>query len=101
MTYNMTVIIKDPKTEAGKNSELMFKLTAYFTHDPDTYGNGYYVKIVNDTEHYENIYDLRYDTEFSIKYAIAWLADWANTYWNGYNGAYMLESIDIRRTAAL
>ena len=97
MNYTMTVTIENPKTEPGKNSELLFKMSASFAHDAEQYGNGYSVRIVNETEHYENYYDLRYDTEFNPKYAISWLTSWANTYWNGENGAYRLKSITITR----
>ena len=97
MNFRVVVIIEDPKTEAGKNSELMFRMTASFAHDPEQYGNGYSVKIVNESEHYENYYDLRYDTEFNPKHAMAWLTSWASTYWNGENGAYRLKGIKITR----
>lgn len=97
MNYTMTVIIEDPNTEAGKNSELMMKITAEFAHDPEQYGNGYSVCITNNTEHYQNSYDLRYDTEFNPKHAISWLTSWAVTYWNGENGAYRVKSISITR----
>lgn len=103
MKYAMSVIINDPNTEKGMNSDLRKVMHAVFSHNPDTYGNGYYVRIVETTCYggmFERNYDLRYDTDFNPKFAIAWLASWADTYWNGENEAYKLKSITIRQEGA-
>lgn len=96
MNYNMTVIIEDPKTKAGMNSDLVLPMQVSFSHNEKTYGNGYYVMIKG--EHgFGQCYDLRYNKDFHAKYKIAWLADWADNYWNGENGAYRLKEITITR----
>lgn len=96
MDYTMTVVIEDPKTEKGKNSELMLRLKVAFTHNEDDYGNGYWVMIKGD-KGFENFYDLRYDKTFYTNLKMAWLTDWAEKYWNGKNGAYRLKGISITR----
>lgn len=96
MKYTMSVIINDPNTEDGMNSDLFLRFNVEFSHDENDYGNGYYVLIKGD-EGFSNYYDLRYNKDFHAAHKIAWLADWADNYWSGKDGAYKLKSIGITR----
>ena len=101
MKYNMNVIIKDPNTEAGMNSDLWLKLEAVFWHDPEQYGNGYQVSIGSRKDSkiplYSSVYDLRYNKDFDPEHKMSWLVEWAENYWNGFNGAYKLSSISLEQ----
>lgn len=96
MNYKMTVIIADPNTESGKSSDMLIKLFVKFSQDKNTYGNGYYVRIVDETGQFENLYDLRYLEKFDPNNKTAWLKEWALNYWNGKNGAYIVKSLTIK-----
>lgn len=101
MKYTMSVIINDPNTEEGMNSDLIFLLEADFVHDAEQYGNGYQVAIGSRKDSaipfYRSIVDLRYNTDFDPDKKISWLADWADNYWSGKDGAYKLKSIGITK----
>lgn len=96
MDYNMTVIINDPKTAEGMNSDIFLRLKVSFTHNEDDYGNGYWVMIKGE-EGFENYYDLRYNKDFHASQKMTWLTSWAEAYWSGENGAYSLKGIKITR----
>lgn len=96
MKYNLTVIIQDPNTKEGMNSELVYILDVIYSHNPNTYGNGYYVYIT-DNEGFENCYDLRYSMDFDSDKKEAWIVDWAYKYWSGKNGAYEVKSLTISK----
>lgn len=95
MKYQMIVTIADPNTPKGMMSDLIFKLTASFAHDPEQYGNGHYVAI-SGKEFYRQVVDLRYDKDFNRNDKKAWLKKWANTYWSGKDGSYYVKSLDIQ-----
>ena len=94
MKYSMQVVILNPKAE-GMDSDMFLNLKCYFSHDPETYGNGYYLHIVGDGM--EKSYDLRYNTDFRSNRKISFITQWAENYWNGENGAYILKSISVKR----
>lgn len=98
MKYNMTVTISDPNTPEGMNSTLILKMRAEFSHDPNTYGNGYYLAIIGQ-EGFQNLYDLRYNDSFRKDKKEDFLKAWASAYWSGTNGAYRLDDLKIERTA--
>ena len=92
----MRVVITDPNCKPGMVAEMMFDYNCYFTHDPDTYGNGWYAGIYpKDKQFGEKHFDLRY-TEYritSMERAKEFLTDWANGYWTGENGAWKVKQI--------
>ena len=88
--------IEEPDVESGMSNQMVLKLNAAFSHNPKTYGNGYFLAIADEEERFRNSYDLRYDKEFDPKAKIAYLEKWVRGYWNGENGAFVLRSIDIR-----
>ena len=47
MIYKMKVTITDPCTKENMFSSLNFILDCKFTHNPEQYGNGYYVMITS------------------------------------------------------
>jgi hypothetical protein len=94
MKYNMTVTISDPNTKEGMNSTLILKLEADYSYVPDTYGNGYYLRI-RGKEGFECIYDLRYNMDFHKNDLEGFLKAWANSYWNGKDGAYKVDDLEI------
>lgn len=96
MKYQMTVVIEEPNVEPGMVSQIVMRLNAAFSHNPKTYGSGYFLTVADEEERFRNSYDLRYDREFDSKAKIAYLEKWARGYWNGENGAFALKSIDIR-----
>lgn len=96
MKYKITAVIRDPKTKQGMSSDIVMKLNVAFAHDPNTYGNGYYVNIEGDRG-FENTYDLRYDKSFHKDAKEVWLAGWAYSYWSGKNGAYEVKSLTIEK----
>lgn len=96
MNYKMTVIIRNPETEPGMNSDIVMNLTAEFSSNPDDYGNGYYVGI-NGEKGFGFLYDLRYNHDFNKEEKEVWLTRWAHHYWNGKNGAYEVKSLTIEK----
>lgn len=95
MKYTMKVVIVDPETPEGMNSELRFNLTCVFAkEDEPYYGNGYYLGIEGQG-FYGQCYDLRYDNDFNSKKMPQYLVDWAYNYWSGKDGAYKVKSIQI------
>ena len=94
MKYTMNVSITDPNTPKGMYSGITFNLACTFVHNPDTYGNGYYVGIAG-KEFYKQVIDLRYDTSFNPDKKEEWLENWAKNYWTGKDGAWAIKSLEI------
>lgn len=95
MKYEMKVFISNPNTEKGMSSQVFLNLIAVFHHDKKQYGNGYYLRIENESGSFSNYYDLRYDTDFKPSDKIGYLIQWANNYWSGKNGAYKIDKLII------
>ena len=91
----MQVVIYDPKTPEGMNSDLVMNLICEFQKIENTYGNKHYVRIAGDGM--ENIYDIRYDNSFRSNKKEQWLTDWAYNYWTGENGAYAIKKLTIEK----
>lgn len=96
MKYKMTVVIYNPNTKTGNNSDIVFKLTATFFKNDDTYGNKHYVNIT-DCHGFDNHYDIRYDTSFRENNKAEWLECWARNYWTGKDGAYAIKELKIEK----
>lgn len=95
MKYLMTVVICDPNTAEGMNSDILFNLTAEYVHNPAQYGNGYYLSIKG--QHFTTeAMDLRYDTSFNRNNRKEYLEKWAHRYWSGEQGAYKVKSLEIK-----
>ena len=94
MKYLMDVVICNPNTPDGMIRDILFKLTAEFVVDPETYGKKTWLHIKSDTD-FEEYYDLRYDSEYHIGEEKEFLEYWAHTYWSGKNGAYTVKTLDI------
>ena len=97
MKYRMLVVISDPKTEKGMNSDITLDLRCTFSYDPDTYGNGHSVKIEGGGVAFCNVYDLRYDKSFNKNQKMGWLEKWAHSYWSGEGGSYYVKSLSISK----
>ena len=98
MNYKMNVTIKKPQTPNGMYSGLQFSFNCYFIHEPDTYGNGYYVNIVPDQKEFGSEYiDLRYDKTFNRENKAKWLEQWAKNYWSGESGAWVVDTLKIEQ----
>lgn len=93
MKYKMVVDITDPNTPKGMFSGLRLKLECNFIHNPNNYGNGFYLFISG--EDFHRCFDLRYDKSFNFKKPEKWLENWANNYWNGENGAWVINKLKI------
>ena len=98
MKYTMNVVICNPNTPEGMNSDIFFKLNAEFVHNPQQYGNGHYLNIGGEHFTTEAI-DLRYDTSFNRNKKKEYLENWAHSYWSGENGAYKVKSLEISEEA--
>ena len=96
MTYKMKVKIKEPNTPEGMVSGLYFELDCIFVHDENTYGNGYWLTIKGKWFG-QNIVDLRYDRSFDKNHPEKWLEDWAKNYWSGKDGAWMIDTLEIKK----
>lgn len=102
MQYEMKVVIFNPETPKGMSSDLLYKIDCYFSHDPEQYGNGYFLALKKrGREGFENHIDLRYDYEFNPDNKPAFLEKWARSYWSGENGAYAVKSLEIAKTDLL
>ena len=98
MNYKMNVTIKDPHARKDMYNVLQFSFTCYFKHDPNNYGNGYYVSILPDQKEFgSHLYDLRYDKTFNRNNKEQWLEQWAKNYWNGENGAWVVDTLEIEQ----
>lgn len=96
MIYKMKVTITDPCTKENMFSSLNFILDCKFTHNPEEYGNGYYVMITSNGDgFYGQGIDLRYDKSFDRHNKAKWLEEWAKNYWNGKNGAWAIKTLEI------
>lgn len=88
------VTITDPQTPAGMNSDIIFKLIATLEKEKaKTYGNGFFLRITNDSSDYENIIDLRFEKGFEPEKLNDFIQVWASNYWSGKNGSYILKNI--------
>ena len=94
MKYSMNVVICNPNTPDGMNSDIFFKLEAKFAVDPDTYGKKTWLHI-HGNHNFEAYYDLRYDNEYHRGQEKEFLEYWAHTYWSGKDGAYIVKTLDI------
>lgn len=98
MKYTMKVIIHDPETPEGMMSDLLLIIDCHFCHNPEQYGNGHYVSLVNRLLPFgKEVIDLRYDTTFDRNNKEAWLEKWARSYWSGKNGAYAVKELSITK----
>ena len=95
MNYRMIVTISDPNTEEGKSSAIVLNLKAAFAYDPDTYGNGHTMAVFSEDRSFFNAYDIRYDRSFRRNKKKEYLKEWAHSYWNGKDGAYQIDSLEI------
>lgn len=96
MKYSIKVVIYNPDTQKGMNSDIYLDLTAEFEYNPKQYGNGHYVCIKGDGFTKES-YDIRYDRSFNRNRIEQWLEEWAHWYWSGKNGAYAVKSIKVAK----
>ena len=94
MKYSMNVVICNPNRPDGMISDILFKLTAEFVVDAETYGKKTWLHIKSDTD-FEAYYDLRYDNEYHRGKEKEFLEHWAHNYWSGKNGAYIVKTLDI------
>lgn len=98
MNYKMNVTIKNPQTQKGMYSCLQFSFICHFLNYPDKYCNGYYVKIEPVQNEYSPLYiDLRDDKSFNCDNKFEWLCQWAKNYWNGVNGAWIVDKLEIQQ----
>ena len=95
MKYWMNVVICNPNTPEGMNSDIFFKLEAEFAVDPDTYGKKTWLHI-HGNHNFEAYYDLRYDNEYHRGQEKEFLEYWAHSYWSGKDGAYTVKSLEIK-----
>lgn len=95
MKYLMNAVVCDPYTPDDMNSDILFKLTAEFAVDPNTYGKKTWLYI-HGNKHFEAYYDLRYENEYHRGKEKEFLEYWARNYWCGKEGAYILKTLDIR-----
>ena len=96
MKYNIDVVICNPNTPKGMNSDICLALTAEFVCDPNQYGNKHFVAIYGEGFS-EQAYDIRYDRSFRRDHKEEWLENWARSYWNGKDGAYTVKRIKIEK----
>ena len=96
MKYKMQVVIYNPETEEGMNSDLVMNLECVYCYDENDYGNGYHLAIEMNTG-YVNHYDLRYDKNFHKDEKEAFLVRWAYFYWTGKDGAYAIKRLTIEQ----
>lgn len=96
--YNVTYNISGRDYNSTDNKlaweTVVAKVT--FSHDPDTYGNGYHMGIKSKVEQFGfQGYDLRYDRTFSPERIISWLAKYFENRYDGKDGRWKLFGISI------
>ncbi|MBR5276781.1 MAG: hypothetical protein IKU35_06575 [Bacteroidaceae bacterium] len=100
--YGLKVIICDPNTKEGMNSDLFFDLDdCAICYDPADYGNGC-VAYIGSRDGFFDLHrniciDLRYEKGFRKEDAEAWFEKWAREYWNGEGGNYTVKRIVITK----
>lgn len=97
MKYEMKVIIYDPKTPDGMNSDMLMDMIAEFYYDSKQYGNGHSLLIKTTDRKFRMDYDLRYDDTFDKNNKIEYLTKWVTNYWSGNDDAYAVREIKIRK----
>lgn len=98
MNYKIKVTITDTCAKENMFSSLNFILDCKFTYNPEEYGNGYYVMITSNGDgFYGQGIDLRYDKTFDRNNKEKWLENWAKNYWNGEDGAYVVDTLKIEQ----
>lgn len=72
------------------------KGTVEFSHDPTTYGNGYYMYIETPAEPFGGqAYDIRYDKDFNKHKIVTYFTDFLESRYNGQNGAWRFIGLRI------
>ena len=80
--------------DEGKS--MVFNSVVEFSHDPDTYGNGWYMGIEGKDESFGfGTYDIRYDTNFRRDQMLLYIAQFYAYRYTGKNGSYKLMGIKI------
>lgn len=86
-------------TIASGENEKTFDFAAEFDHNPDTYGNGYYMNIVSPNEPWGcQSYDIRYDQSFSKNSKLSYVIQFFSNKYDGQNGAWKLRGIEIHES---
>lgn len=65
--------------------------------DPDQYGNGCHMSVVNVETNQRDIYDIRYDKTFKSSDPITYIKDWAYSIWTGKNGSWKIINFSIEK----
>lgn len=89
--YNVTLYLND-----GKGKTEVLKATVDFEHNPETYGNGFYMGIKAPFEAFGyQGYDIRYDREFDKEYPIPYIVRFFCNRFTGKNGSWKLIGIRV------
>ena len=91
MNYAMNVVISNPDS----GNVVQMDLTAEFCKNENTYGNGFYMGIENESGSFSVSYDIRYDRSFNPSDKVSYLTQWANNFWNGKEGAYKVDKLTV------
>lgn len=74
--------------------KMEFNPEVYFSHDEDTYGNGYYMVVENGGLGFFNLFDCRYDKRLNPKKLNEYFPTFARDKWMGENGSARLVEIE-------
>lgn len=92
--YHLSVDLHHEATDRW----ITYKYKIAFIKEEKSEGNGTYMQMTREGQDLAfNFIDLRFNTVYKPEAEIAFIALWANAYWDGKDGAYKLERINISR----
>lgn len=96
MKYHFSITITGTDYQEGGTKTLEYTGTIEFWHDPDTYGNGYYMGITSKLESFgSQSYDIRYDRRFNHYAPIPYIVQFFCDKYDGKDGAWKLNGITV------
>lgn len=83
----------------GEKATVEHDAVVEFSHDPQDYGNGYYMGIEGKGEAFGfSCIDVRYDTDFHPQKKVQYITDYfTKRYAGGWDGSWNLDSITVTR----
>ena len=89
--FNVTYMVNN-----GDGESETIHAQVSFSHNPDTYGNGYYMNIKSREEPFgRQGYDIRYDTEFTPEDKLLYIAKFYAARYDGKDGRWKLIGLRI------
>lgn len=92
-TYRLRAVIHHPDNEDAKHE---YNYLVNFFQDENGYGNKTYMQLATEDHKPFKYFDLRYNNVYDSNAQISFICMWADAYWNGKDGSWKLESIEVK-----